>query len=149
MRRFEHVEELYRVNEFRAPLPKRATAGSAAYDIYSPVDAVVLPDDEPLTIWTDVKVRMEPDEALIINVRSSMGRWPVMLAHTQGWIDGDYYGNATNDGNISVSFVNLGTETYRIKRGDRIAQAMFVRFAVTDDDEAGGERTGGLGSTGR
>ena len=34
-----------------------------------------------------------------------------------------------------------------IKKGDRIAQGLFHKFLITDNDNATGERLGGIGST--
>ena len=33
------------------------------------------------------------------------------------------------------------------KAGERIAQAIFIKYLTTDDDAAEGERKGGIGST--
>ena len=35
-----------------------------------------------------------------------------------------------------------------IKKGERIGQAIFQKFFITDDDQATGERLSGFGSTG-
>ena len=63
-------------------MPKRATTGSAGYDFYSPIDVIIQPN-EMVMIWTDVKAHMYYDNALLINVRSSMGKQPIMIANTQ------------------------------------------------------------------
>ena len=34
-----------------------------------------------------------------------------------------------------------------IKKGEAIGQGVFSKYLVTDDDVAGGDRTGGFGST--
>lgn len=66
-------------------LPRRGTSKAMAYDIFSPVDLVIKPN-EIGKIWTDVSAYMQDNEALILNVRSSQGG-KVMLANSQGWID--------------------------------------------------------------
>ncbi len=146
-RYFEVIADNYRKTTGKVTLPKRATAKSAAYDIYSPVDVTIEPNKSCL-IWTDVKVCCNDNEVFIINVRSSMGKQPMMLANTQGWIDSDYFSNPDNDGNIGVNLRNLGNTPYIIQAGDRIAQGMFINYLVTDDDNATAERLGGFGSTG-
>lgn len=147
MRKFEFVRAECRKGGMDK-LPTRSTKYAAAYDFYSPLYAIVEPH-KSIMIWTNVKAQMEHDEVLLINVRSSMGKQPVMIANTQGWIDSDYYGNESNDGNIGVRLYNLGDTPYEIKTGDRIAQGMFVKYLITDDDEGNGAvRTGGIGSTG-
>lgn len=59
-----------------------------------------------------------------------------------------YYGNADNDGNIAFAFTNHGKEPIQVNAGDKIGQGIFLPFLLTDDDEASGDRTGGIGSTG-
>ena len=147
MRYFEVVKDEFRKNpEVEIKLPTRATEHSAAYDFYSPVN-VTIPPHGMAMFWTDVKAHMYYDNVLIINVRSSMGKQPIMIANTQGWIDSDYYSNADNDGNIGFRLLNLGDTPYEIKIGDRIGQGMFVKFGTVKNDNAKGVRSGGFGST--
>ena len=145
MRLFSYVSPAFRKTSGDLIKPTRATKKSCAYDFYAPKNYIVQPN-ETVKIWTDIKANMEDDEVLLINVRSSMGGiW--RLANTQGWIDADYYGNVKNDGNIGIFLTNISDEVQTIAYGDRIAQGMFVKYLVTDDDNAKGERIGGFGST--
>lgn len=149
MRKFEVVRDEFRKHpEVEIQLPKRATEHSVAYDFFSPVDMVIQPGLSEM-IWTDIKCQMFYDNALVINVRSSMGKHPIMIANTQGWIESDYYSNESNDGNIGFRFFNLGTEPYIIKVGDRIGQGMFIKYLTTKDDTTTTKRTGGFGSSGK
>ena len=143
---FKVVANEHRHNEGEIKLPTRATEHSAGYDFYSPVDAVIEPH-KSIMIWTDVKASMYYDNLLIINVRSSMGKHPIMIANTQGWIDADYYENADNDGNIGIRLLNLSDEPYEIKAGDRIAQGVFIKYGTVIDDNTTTTRNGGFGST--
>lgn len=143
---FEVVGDKFRKNEGEIKLPTRATEHSAGYDFYSPVDCVIKPN-ESVMIWTDVKAHMYYDNALLIIPRSSMGKHPVMIANTVGLIDGDYYGNIDNDGNIGFKLLNIGTTPYEIKIGDRIGQGIFIKYGTVKDDNATGARMGGYGST--
>ena len=147
MIRFELVDDKFRKNE-TARLPLRATAHSVGYDFFSPVD-IEIPSMSAAMIWTDVKARFDPDEALLINVRSSMGKQPVMLANTQGWIESDYYSNPDNDGNIGIRLFNLGQTPYKIERGQRFAQGMFIKYLIAENCNSDSERVGGIGSTGK
>ena len=45
------------------------------------------------------------------------------------------------------ALVNIQGEDVEIKKGERIGQAIFQKYLVTDNDIAQGERTGGFGST--
>lgn len=147
MIRFEIVDDKFRKNE-TARLPLRATAHSVGYDFFSPVD-IEIPPMSAAMIWTDVKAWFDPDEALLINVRSSMGKQPVMLANTQGWIESDYYSNPDNDGNIGIRLFNLGQTPYKIERGQRFAQGMFIKYLIAENCNSDSERVGGIGSTGK
>ena len=147
MRYFEVVKDEFRKNEGEIKLPTRSTEHSAAYDFYSPID-ITIPPHEAVMIWSDVKAHMYFDNVLVINVRSSMGKQPIMLANTQGWIDSDYFSNESNDGNIGFRLLNLGDTPYEIKVGDRIGQGVFLKYGITKDDSTTTKRTGGFGSTG-
>lgn len=147
-RYFEIVDKIYRKTTANIKLPTRATKRSIAYDFYSPIDIIIEPMKSAM-IWTDVKAKFNADEALLINVRSSMGKQPIMIANTQGWIESDYYSNLDNDGNIGIRLFNLGTEPYVIKAGDRIAQGMFIKYLTADNGNTDTERTGGFGSSGK
>lgn len=147
-RYFEIVNDTYRKTKSDITLPTRATKSSIAYDFYSPIDTVINPM-QSVMIWTDIKAKFNADEALLVNVRSSMGKYPVMIANTQGWIESDYYSNSDNDGNIGIRLFNLGTEPYVIKVGDRVAQGMFVKYLTADNGNTDRERAGGFGSSGK
>ena len=132
-------------------LPKRSTAHSAAYDIEAATD-IVLPSFKigmkPTLIPTGLKAYMMNDEVLMILPRSSgPKKQGIVFPHSMGVIDSDYYGNIDNDGHIFVQCINIKDEDVEIKKGDKIAQAYFQKFLVTDDDDAIGERIGGFGST--
>lgn len=147
MRHFELVSDKHRKNNVDIKLPTRATKNSIGYDFYSPIAVDIEPMHSQM-IWTDVKAIFNSDEALIINVRSSMGKQPVMIANTQGWIESDYANNPDNDGNIGFRLFNLGDTIYTVRVGDRIGQGMFIKYLTTDDDNATSTRNGGFGSTG-
>lgn len=146
---FEVVSDTYRKNEgVSIQLPTRSTRTSVACDFYSPISAVI-PPMKSVMIWTDVKAKFAEDEALLLNVRSSMGKQPIMIANTQGWIESDYYSNQDNDGNIGFRLFNLGEDDYTITAGDRIGQGMFVKYLPADNCDSNTKRSGGFGSTGK
>lgn len=147
MRYFEVVKDEHRKNKGEIKLPTRASEHSAGYDFYSPVDITIQPNESAL-IFTDVKAHMYYDNVLLLFVRSSMGKHPIVIANGTGIIDCDYYGNESNDGNIGFRLLNLGSTPYEIKVGDRIGQGVFVKYGTVKDDDVAGVRTGGFGSTG-
>ena len=146
VRGFEIVEDAFKKNNGNPKLPQCATERSAAYDFYAPINVIIEPM-QSVMIWTDIKAYFLADEVLLINVRSSMGKQPVMLANTQGWIDADYYNNPENNGNIGIRLLNLGKTDYEIHQGDRIAQGMFIKTLKADRGNSNNQRLGGFGST--
>ena len=132
-------------------LPVRSTKNSAGYDVEAAEDCVIpafKPGQKPTLVKTGIKAYMESDEVLILANRSSNpGKKGLILANSIGVVDSDYYGNPDNDGHIMYAFFNFKAEDIEIKKGDRIGQAIFQKYLVTDNDIAQGERTGGFGST--
>lgn len=61
----------------------------------------------------------------------------------------DYHNNSNNEGECFVKFHNQGPKELVIKAGEAMAQAMFQKYLITDDDNetVGGDRMGGFGST--
>lgn len=149
MRRFERIDA---PRGRGAALPKRATEHSAGYDFVAPNDIVVhAGGDGVATLKTGIKAHMEPDEFLMICIRSSLGiKWGLALANGTGIIDADYYGNPNNDGEICIALVNRDPyHDVKIHKGDRIVQGIFMKYLLAEDDETDAERNGGVGSTGK
>lgn len=144
---FEIVKDEFRKNSGEIKLPTRATEHSAGYDFYSPVD-ITIPPHEMVMIWSDVKASMYYDNVLLLFVRSSMGKYPIVLANGTGIIDNDYYNNESNDGNIGFRLFNMSNTPYEIKVGDRIGQGIFVKYGTVKNDTTKAKRNSGFGSTG-
>lgn len=149
LRKWEVVDDKFRCHpNIEIKLPQKATKNSIAYDFYSPCD-VVLEPMKPTLIMTDVKAKFFTGEGLIVNVRSSMGKVPIIMANSQGWIESDYYSNPTNDGNIGFMLLNLSDKSYEIKMGDRIGQGMIIPVIPMDNGNSDNKRIGGFGSSGK
>lgn len=134
---------------FVVRLPERSTKYSAGYDFFCPYPVAIAPG-QTIKIKTWVKARFPRGEFLMICDRSSFGiKKHLTIPNGVGIIDSDYYGNENNDGNIIAALYNFGKEPVQINTGDKICQGIFIPFKVTDDDIATGERTGGVGSTGK
>lgn len=131
-------------------LPKRKTAKSAGYDFVLPCDVRLNPRSISAIIPTNVKAFMPDDEVLMLYIRSSIGiKHHVTLANGTGIIDADYFSNPDNDGNIGICLQNNSDEIVSFKKGERIMQGVFVKYAVCDSDDTNEVRKGGFGSTGK
>ena len=130
-----------------ATMPTRATKNSAGYDIYAQNSYIVMPN-EVVKVCTGICAYMQSDEYLAIFIRSSLAiKKRIVLANGVGIIDADYYHNIDNMGEIIVAVKNEGSEPVEIKKGDRIAQGIFMKYLLADKDCAETIRTGGIGST--
>ena len=147
---FEIVEDEHRkFPEADITMPIRATKDSAGYDIFSNENYIIEPGKKHI-FWTDTKVNLPHGLFLMIVPRSSSGiKYNITLGNTVGIVDGDYYGNCDNDGNIAVCLKNNSEEPFRVDIGDRIAQGIILCYGrVEDEAVAETERKGGIGSTG-
>lgn len=130
-------------------LPQRATAGSAGYDFYAPVE-LNLKKGESLLIPTGIRSKINNGWVLKIYPRSGLGfKHRVQLDNTVGIIDADYY-NSSNEGHIMIKLscdAHDDGHCVAVNAGDGFAQGIFVQFGITFDDDASGVRDGGFGST--
>lgn len=102
----------------------------------------------PTLVSTGVKCELDPGTYLELSVRSStpLKHW-LILANGVGIIDADYYNNKSNEGEIYLQLINLSPFNLKIQKGEAIGQGIIKRYLITENDVAGGERTGGFGST--
>ncbi|MGI6008143.1 MAG: deoxyuridine 5'-triphosphate nucleotidohydrolase [Ruminococcus sp.] len=140
----ERAKEIYR--EIR--LPRRATAGSAGYDFFSPLSFSLKPG-ETIKIPTGIRVSMREDWVLMLYPRSGQGfKYRLQLNNTVGVIDSDYY-YSDNEGHIFSKITNDSNEgkEISIEAGTGFMQGIFMQYGITEDDEATEARNGGFGST--
>lgn len=146
MRKFEIVTAFAHLEPI---IPVRATESSAGYDLSSIEEIIISPKQIKL-IPTGLKVMMQKDEALFIFPRSSLAiKRGLMMSNSVGVIDADYYGNSDNEGHIMIPLMNISEQAVTIKKGERIAQGIFMHYLKTSDDQTHTrERKGGFGSSG-
>ena len=102
----------------------------------------------PALVPTGYKAYMDKGYSLDLYVRSSSPlKYWLIMANSTGIIDADYADNPDNEGEIFFQIYNLSPFNIQIKKGEAIGQAIILPYGVTEDDVAGGERTGGFGST--
>lgn len=115
-------------------MPSRETTHSAGYDFHALEDMIIKPQ-EIKRIPTGIKATMEDDEVLYILVRGSQGfKYNVRLCNQVGVVDKDYYNNPGNEGHIWVALQNEGKDDYVIKKGQGMAQGIFAKFLLTEND---------------
>jgi dUTP pyrophosphatase len=130
------------------PLPSYATFGAAGLDIVS-AEAVTLAPGARHAVATGFAIAIPEGYEVQVRPRSGLAlRYGVTCLNTPGTIDSDYRGE------IKIILINLGSEPFIIRRGERIAQlvpAAVTRASLSEvsilDDTARGEA--GFGSTGR
>jgi len=132
------------------PLPSRATEGSAGYDLraavekpqeIAPGERVLVPTGFALALPLGFEAQVRPRSGLALD-------HGIVLPNAPGTIDSDYRGE------VKVILANLGQKTFRIERGDRIAQLVVqrvpgVRFREVQELSETRRGAGGFGHTGR
>lgn len=129
-------------------LPKRATKGSAGYDIYAPAGFTLKPD-QSISIPTGIRCMLNEGWVLKIYPRSGLGfKYRLQLNNTVGIIDSDYY-YSENEGHIFIKITNDSKEGKEliVEAGTAFAQGIFLEYGITFDDDTNGIRNGGFGST--
>lgn len=130
------------------PTPAYAHAGDAGMDLYS-ADEYTLAPGESKILSTGLKFAVPDGYELQVRPRSGLAaKHGITVLNTPGTVDHQYRGI------VGVILINHSKEPYEIKRGERIAQAVFNKFesvslieADSLDETARGE--GGFGSTGK
>lgn len=129
------------------PLPARATAGAAGYDLVSAEAGSIAPLERRL-FRTGFSIAVPDGFECQIRPRSGLAlRHGITLPNTPATIDSDYRGE------LMIALVNLGTEPFAVTRGMRIAQMVIARVERAEFREVSAlpvtERgDGGFGSTG-
>ncbi len=139
--------DIHRIYE-EIRLPKRATAGSAGYDFYTPFP-IVLEPGQIVKIPTGIRVEMEENWVLKCYPRSGLGfKYRLQLNNTVGIIDSDYF-YSDNEGHIFVKLTNDTREekVVEVEAGKGFMQGIFVEYGITVDDDVTAVRNGGFGST--
>lgn len=135
-----------------AVLPRKATPGSAGYDLVSTEYHLIDPGAW-VAVGTGVSVEMELYQELQIRPRSGLAaKYGVTVLNAPGTIDADYRGE------IKVLLINHGREPFEVHPGDRIAQGVLsagvpyynsLALGELVNDLSGTSRgAGGFGSTG-
>ena len=133
------------------PLPSYQSSHAAGLDLVAavPEDAPVElePSDRAL-VPTGLVIELPQGYEAQVRPRSGLAlKHGVTVLNTPGTIDADYRGE------VKVLLINLGAETFLLRRGDRIAQLVVspvthVEIAAADALGSTERGQGGFGSTG-
>lgn len=129
-------------------LPQQATPGSAGYDLASAEEVSLAPLERRL-VGTGIRIALPAGYECQLRPRSGLAlKHGITLPNTPATIDSDYRGE------VKVALINLGTESFTVTRGMRIAQMIFApveqaRFEVVPELPGSARGEGGFGSTGR
>lgn len=130
------------------PLPTRATAGAAGYDLCSAEPEFTLEPMGRRLVSTGLALAIPPGYEAQVRPRSGLAvRHGLTLPNTPATIDSDYRGE------LMVAMINLGAEAVTVARGTRIAQLVFqrveeVQLVPVDALPPTDRGSGGFGSTG-
>jgi dUTP pyrophosphatase len=131
-----------------AVLPSYAHDGDAGVDLMSMVDVTLNPGDQAL-IPTGVAIQLEKGYEAQIRPRSGLAaKNGISVTNSPGTVDAGFRSE------IKVILINLGKNTYRVAKGDRIAQMVVnklpaVEFVLVDELGETTRGEGGFGSTGK
>lgn len=143
-------------------MPTRGTRYSAGYDLYATQSITLIPQQSYI-MPSEVSIQLEDDKVFLVFPRSSLGAKGLNLMNTVGVIDSDFYPNAmglmlknTNPKFIMKKFKYFpfqipwinNKQDIIIKKGDRIAQGIIIKYYTVKGDETTNIRTGGVGHTG-
>lgn len=116
------------INTSKHALPEYKTAGSAGMDLranlnqditLAPMERKVIPTGLYLALPLGTEAQIRPRSGLAI-------KSGITCINTPGTIDADYRGE------IGVILVNLSTEPFNIKDGDRIAQMVIAQHETVE-----------------
>ena len=132
--------------------PEYATEGSAAVDLRAALDegeSIVIKPGARALIPTGLHISPESRNVVaIVAARSGLGiKHGISLSNGIGVIDSDYRGE------VCVGLINKGDKSFEVRRGDRIAQMMFMpvchaSFLPVEELDETERGAGGFGHTG-
>lgn len=140
---------LVSVREGCGTVPLYASGSAAGADLFAGIEvAMTLEPGKRELVPTGLHIALPPGYEAQVRPRSGMAyRHGVTVANAPGTIDADYRGE------VKVLLINLGSESYRIEPGDRIAQLVVspvirASFREVEELPASVRGEGGFGSTG-
>lgn len=137
------------VNKSNNPLPEYKTIGSSGMDLLSNNESpIIIKPMERILVPTGLFVEIPMGYEGQVRARSGLSiKNGITLVNCVGTIDSDYRGE------LKIPVINLGSEEFTIKSGDRIAQLIITEYTrvdliKVDSLEETHRGKGGFGSTG-
>lgn len=138
------------INKSEHPLPAYETAHAAGMDLRAHItETVILAPMQRILIPTGLFIELPVGYEAQIRPRSGLAfKHGVTVLNSPGTIDADYRGE------IKVLLINLGSEPFEIKHGERIAQMIIAKhetanWQVVEQLSKTTRGAGGYGSTGK
>jgi dUTP pyrophosphatase len=130
-----------------AKIPYKQTKASSGYDIYS-TDSFIIKPNEISLVSTGISIEIPEGYEAQVRPRSGLAlKKGITVLNTPGTIDADYRGE------IKIILINLGKESVKLNRHERIAQLVFqkvenVNFITTENLSSTIRGKNGFGSSG-
>ena len=117
------MEPIRIINDSHHPLPTYATTQSAGMDLRANLDSPIeLQPMQRALIPTGLRIALPPGYEAQVRPRSGLAlKHGITVLNTPGTIDADYRGE------IGIILINLGSQSYTIADGERIAQMVIAR----------------------
>lgn len=130
-----------------AIIPSYQSSGASGFDLHA-VESLEIKPSEFIAVKTGLAFEIPNGFEIQVRPRSGLAfKNGIGVLNTPGTIDSDYRGE------VMVILFNFSKETFHIKKGDRIAQAVLsqifqVNFIVSDSLDSTQRGDKGFGSTG-
>ncbi|MCK5344342.1 MAG: dUTP diphosphatase [Candidatus Heimdallarchaeota archaeon] len=138
------------VNNSKHPLPEYSTELSAGMDLHANIDQeIMLRPMERILVPTGLFLEIPPNYEAQIRPRSGLAlKKGISVLNTPGTIDSDYRGE------VGIILINLSTENFVIRDGERICQMIITKHETIEWSEVNQlndtvRGSGGFGHTGQ
>lgn len=121
----------------------KAHATDAGYDLISQ-HAAIITSNTVTAIHTGVYGDVPPGSVGLVCPRSGLAaKYGVTVVNAPGVVDSGY------DGEIIVLLSKFGEEPYPVRKGDRVAQLLYIPMSAYDPGASSERGSAGFGSSGR
>ena len=142
--------EIKIINTSNNPLPAYETAHAAGMDLKAFIaEPIILKSNTRALIPTGLFMEIPVGFEAQVRPRSGLAfKHGITVLNSPGTIDADYRGE------VKVLLINLGTDDFEIKTGERIAQMVIAKHETADWEittvlSETNRGAGGYGSTGK